>query len=202
MIITHNRFYTEATDTFERPIRIPGTWVAYKNREIKEFKYETEALNFSKLVEFVEGESQELFMKRNKKWQDSVLNCYLDLLAKEYPNVSMEKIKEVTRTFFNDEEHLKVLNIVSDAVYESTEKTQKINNIDDLTAGDLVVVWEDSFYNGDNCPFYIRRFKSGNEETGEFDTWFMNTEDYDDFDSWKFCVKFEDFKQLLDENKI
>ena len=66
----------------------------------------------------------------------------------------------------------------------------------------MVVVWNDAFYTGDNSPYYIRRFKSGNEETGAFDAWYMNTEDYDDFDSWKFCVKFEDFKQLLDENKI
>jgi hypothetical protein len=73
--------------------------------------------------------------------------------------------------------------------------------IDGITAGDLVVVWEE-LYIGEHSPYYIRIFKDVDEETGKFNTWYMNTEDYDDFDSWDNCVKFENFKQLLDDNKI
>ena len=118
-MITHNRFFVEALTICERPIRISGAWVAYKNREAKEFKFQTEALEFSQFVEFVDGESQEQFMGRHKKWQDDVLDLYLNLLAKEYSNVSMKKIKEIVGAFLNDSDHLKVLDIVSDAVEQS-----------------------------------------------------------------------------------
>lgn len=56
---------------------------------------------------------------------------------------------------------------------------------------EFVVVWDDDSYS--NNPYEIRRFKAVNDQ-GRFETWWVSTEDSDDFDTWDNCVRLSEFK--------
>lgn len=186
--MTNNGVYKKAYDevAHEQPMH-KRIWVAYKDREFKEFESKQAALEFSPLIEVID-ESNEAYQTRVKIWRSKVAATYSTLLRNKYPNISVGAIANVIEDTDVDK-HLMLLDLID---YEITLNTKLSKKPSSLQDGELVVMW-DNGYTDRHYPHSIGKFKGVNE-SGRFEVWIAKPDQFGDFSSWDNCVRLSEFQ--------